>query len=65
LIIENLRYTGAIRSGCIAKSSKGGRFMAKKEYSFELKSNLAELDNLCQNLEDFGKKSRAVQKNDF
>ena len=30
--------------------------MAKKEYSFKLKSNLSELDNLCQNLEDFGKK---------
>ena len=30
--------------------------MAKKEYSFELKSNLSELDSLCQNLEDFGKK---------
>ena len=30
--------------------------MAKKEYSFELKSNLSELDNLCQNLEDCGQK---------
>jgi len=30
--------------------------MAKKEYSFELKSSLAELDNLCENLEDFGQK---------
>ena len=30
--------------------------MSKKEYSFELKSSLAELDNLCQNLEDFGQK---------
>ena len=30
--------------------------MAKKEYSFKLKSNLSELDNLCQNLETFGKK---------
>jgi anti-sigma regulatory factor (Ser/Thr protein kinase) len=30
--------------------------MAKKEYSFELKSSLSELDNLCQNLEDFGRK---------
>ncbi len=30
--------------------------MAKKEYSFELKSNLSELDTLCQHLEDFGKK---------
>ncbi len=30
--------------------------MAKKEYSFELKNNLSELDNLCQNLEEFGNK---------
>jgi serine/threonine-protein kinase RsbW len=30
--------------------------MAKKEYSFKLKSNLSELDSLCQNLEDIGKK---------
>ena len=30
--------------------------MAKKEYSFELKSSLAELDSLCQNLENFGSK---------
>jgi len=30
--------------------------MPKKEYSFELKSSLAELDKLCQNLETFGKK---------
>ena len=30
--------------------------MAIKEYSFELKSNLSELDNLCQNLEDLGQK---------
>jgi len=30
--------------------------MAKKEYSFELKSSLAELENLCQNLEKFGQK---------
>ena len=30
--------------------------MAKKEYSFELKSSLSELDNLCQKLEDFGLK---------
>jgi anti-sigma regulatory factor (Ser/Thr protein kinase) len=36
--------------------------MAKKEYSFELKSNLAELDNLCQNLEDFGKKAGLSKK---
>ena len=30
--------------------------MAKKSYSFELKSSLSELDRLCQNLETFGKK---------
>ena len=30
--------------------------MAKKIYSFELKSSLSELDRLCQNLETFGKK---------
>ena len=30
--------------------------MAKKEYSFKLKSSLSELDTLCQNLESFGKK---------
>ena len=30
--------------------------MAQNEYSFELKSNLSELDTLCQNLEEFGKK---------
>ena len=30
--------------------------MAKKEYSFELKSSLSELDNLSQNLEYFGQK---------
>ena len=30
--------------------------MAKKEYSFELKSNLSELDTLCQNVEKYGKK---------
>ena len=30
--------------------------MAKKEFSFELKSSLSELDNLCENLEDFGQK---------
>jgi len=29
--------------------------MAKKSYSFELKSSLSELDRLCQNLETFGK----------
>ena len=30
--------------------------MAKNTYSFELKSDLAELDSLCENLETFGKK---------
>ena len=30
--------------------------MAKKSYSFELKSSLSELDELCLNLEAFGKK---------
>ena len=30
--------------------------MAKKTYSFELKSDLSELDSLCQNLETFGEK---------
>ena len=30
--------------------------MAKNEYSFELKSSLAELDILCQKLETFGQK---------
>jgi serine/threonine-protein kinase RsbW len=30
--------------------------MAKKKYSFELKSSLDELDNLCLNLETLGKK---------
>ena len=30
--------------------------MAKKEYSFELKSNLSELDSLCENLEILGEK---------
>ena len=30
--------------------------MAKNTYSFELKSDLSELDKLCQNLEDFGEK---------
>jgi anti-sigma regulatory factor (Ser/Thr protein kinase) len=30
--------------------------MAKKEYSFELKSSLSELDNLCLNLENIGQK---------
>jgi serine/threonine-protein kinase RsbW len=37
-------------------SSKGGRFMTKKAYSFKLKSSLSELDNLCLNLETFGEK---------
>jgi len=30
--------------------------MARKEYSFELKNSLSELDNLCEYLEDFGQK---------
>jgi len=30
--------------------------MAKNTYSFELKSDLSELDRLCQNLETFGQK---------
>lgn len=30
--------------------------MAEKEYSFELKSSLSELDNLCENLEEIGQK---------
>ena len=30
--------------------------MAKNTYSFELKSDLSELDSLCENLETFGKK---------
>ena len=30
--------------------------MPKKEYSFELKSSLTELDQLCENLETFGEK---------
>jgi serine/threonine-protein kinase RsbW len=30
--------------------------MAKKKYSFELKSSLGELDNLCLNLETLGEK---------
>jgi serine/threonine-protein kinase RsbW len=36
--------------------------MAKKKYSFELKSSLSELDQLCQNLETFGKKFGLSQK---
>jgi anti-sigma regulatory factor (Ser/Thr protein kinase) len=47
------------------ESWKGGRFMAKKEYSFELKSSLAELDNLCQNLEDCGQKIGLSKKQIF
>jgi len=39
--------------------------MAKKEYSFELKSSLAELDNLCQNLEDCGQKIGLSKKQIF
>jgi serine/threonine-protein kinase RsbW len=38
------------------ESPKGGRFMEQEEYSFELKSSLSELDNLCENLENFGQK---------
>ena len=30
--------------------------MAPKAYSFELKSDLSELDTLCQHLETFGQK---------
>jgi len=30
--------------------------MAKNTYSFELRSDLSELDSLCENLETFGKK---------
>ena len=30
--------------------------MAKKEYSFELKNSLSELDFLCENLEKYGQK---------
>ena len=43
-------------------SSKGGRFMAKKKYSFELKSSLSELDNLCLKLETFGAKMGLSKK---
>jgi anti-sigma regulatory factor (Ser/Thr protein kinase) len=39
--------------------------MAKKEYSFELKSSLSELDTLCQNLERFGKKIGLSKKSIF
>jgi len=30
--------------------------MARKEYSFELKNSLSELDKLCEYLEDYGQK---------
>ena len=36
--------------------------MAKNTYSFELKSDLSELDILCQNLEAFGQKFGLSQK---
>ena len=36
--------------------------MAHKEYSFELKSNLSELDNLCRHLETFGQKTGLSKK---
>ena len=36
--------------------------MAHKEYSFELKSNLSELDKLCRHLETFGKKTGISKK---
>jgi len=36
--------------------------MVKKEYSFELKSNLSELDNLCRHLETFGQKTGFSKK---
>jgi len=36
--------------------------MAKNEFSFELKSSLSELDNLCEKLEDFGQKIGLSQK---
>jgi serine/threonine-protein kinase RsbW len=36
--------------------------MAKKEYSFELKSSLSELDNLCLNLENIGQKIELSKK---
>jgi len=34
----------------------------QKEYSFELKSNLSELDNLCRHLETFGQKTGLSKK---
>jgi serine/threonine-protein kinase RsbW len=39
--------------------------MAKKEYSFELKSSLSELDTLCQQIERFGKKIGLPKKSIF
>ena len=36
--------------------------MVQKEYSFELKSNLSELDKLCKHLETFGKKTGLSKK---
>ena len=36
--------------------------MVQKEYSFELKSNLSELDNLCRHLETFGQKTGLSKK---
>jgi serine/threonine-protein kinase RsbW len=36
--------------------------MAQKEYSFQLKSNLSELDKLCRHLETFGQKTGLSKK---
>ena len=36
--------------------------MAQKEYTFELKSNLSELDNLCRHLETFAQKTGLPKK---
>jgi serine/threonine-protein kinase RsbW len=36
--------------------------MVQKEYSFELKSNLSELDKLCRHLETFGQKTGLSKK---
>ncbi len=36
--------------------------MAQKKYSFELKSDLSELDKLCRHLETFGKKTGLSKK---
>jgi len=36
--------------------------MVQKEYSFELKSNLSELDELCRHLETFGQKTGLSKK---